>query len=39
MKGYIDNLLTEDRLVMEALEACGLTVDRRAWCDTAWIGH
>lgn len=34
MEGYIDNLLTEDRLVMDALEACGLTVDRRAWCDT-----
>jgi len=34
MEGYIDNLLTEDRLVMEALETCGLTVDRRAWCDT-----
>ena len=34
MEGYIDNLLTEDRLVMKALETCGLTVDRRAWCDT-----
>ena len=34
MEGYINNLLTEDRLVMDALEACGLKVDRRAWCDT-----
>ncbi|MEC7951072.1 MAG: hypothetical protein VX190_06910, partial [Bacteroidota bacterium] len=33
--GYIDNLLTEDRLVMNALVACGLTVDRRAWCDNS----
>ena len=35
MEGYIDNLLTEDRLVMDALVACGLTVDRRAWCDNS----
>ena len=32
-EGYIDNLLTEDGLVMDALVACGLTVDRKAWCD------
>ena len=35
MGGYINNLLTEDRLVMDALVACGLTVDRRAWCDNS----
>lgn len=33
VEGYIDNLLTEDRLVMDALAACGLSVDRKAWCD------
>ena len=32
-EGYVDNVLTEDRLVMAALARCGLQVERRAWCD------
>jgi glutathione synthase/RimK-type ligase-like ATP-grasp enzyme len=31
--GYVQNVLDEDRIVKEALEAKGLTVDRKDWAD------